>query len=273
MTQQVWFVSGGSRGLGRAVVELALQAGHRVVAASRSGEHPTTHPNLLTINLEVADKSACIDAVTQAELAFGPVDVLVNNAGYGLVCAVEEISEDEARKILDVDLLGALWLTQAVLPGMRKNGVGHIVQVSSTGGVGAMPFLGLYNAAKWGLEGFSEALAGEVSGFGIKVTLAEIGSMDTSWGTSGMQFASPLGDYDETRQQVLGTASVPWPIEPGTTSGGTDPAEIAAALIDHVASDADQPLRLVLGSDAPGQLSIVLGERLREYRMNPLFDL
>lgn len=268
--QQTWFLTGAGRGLGRALAEAALAAGHRVVATSRSGEVPLRSENLLALPLDVRDREACRAAVGRAVETFGGVDVLVNNAGYGLVGAVEEVAEDEARAILDTDLLGALWVTQAVLPGMREQGSGHIVQVSSVGGVGAMPFFGLYNAAKWGLEGFTEALAGEAREFGVRVTLAEPGAIDTEWGTGSMRFSAPLGDYDALRASVLGSAEVPWPSEPGTTGGGTAPADIAAAILAHVAAP-EGPLRLLLGDDAPEQVAAVAGMRDADYRRDPRY--
>lgn len=169
-TTQTWLITGTSSGLGLALTQQALAAGHHVVATTRTGVLPIEDPLLTVVRLDPADRQACRSAVQEAVRATGRLDVLVNNAGYGLVGAIEEVSEAEARAILDVDLLGPLWLTQAALPVMRRQGQGHVVQISSTGGVGAMPFLGLYNAAKWGLEGFSDALAAEVGPMGIRVS-------------------------------------------------------------------------------------------------------
>lgn len=269
----IWFITGASRGLGKALVQQALRAGHRVVAATRDGTAPVEHDRLSVCRLDVRDAPACRRAVRDVVVQHGAIDVLVNNAGYGLVGAIEEIEEKQARAVVDVDLFGALWLTQAVLPAMRERRSGHILQISSVGGVGAMPFFGLYNAAKWGLEGFSEALAGEVREFGIAVTLAEIGAMDTQWATGSMQFSAPIAAYDAVREQVLGTATVPWPSEPEATGGGADPADIAHALVRHVdGSDAGGRLRLLLGSDAPGQVATVLRQRCAEYRRDPGFQ-
>lgn len=279
MTPQIppstWLVTGASRGLGLALTRAALDAGHRVVATSRSGEVPLAHERLTAYALDVRDRKACRAVVARAERdherEHGGVDVLVNNAGHGLVGAAEEVSEQEAREVLDVDLLGPLWLTQAVLPGMRERGRGHVVQVSSVGGVGAMPFLGLYNAAKWGLEGFTEALAGEVRAFGVRVSLVEVGAMDTEWGTGSMRFAAPTGAYDGVREQVLGTAEVPWPTTPGATGGGTDPAEVARHVLAHVADAADDRLRVLVGDDAPGQVAAALAMRREDYRRDPRY--
>ncbi|MGO1320561.1 MAG: SDR family NAD(P)-dependent oxidoreductase [Galactobacter sp.] len=270
ITTQTWLITGASGGLGLALTNQVLAAGHHVVATTRKEIRPVTDPRLTVVQLEPADREACQRVVEDAVRITGRLDVLVNNAGYGLVGAVEEISETEARAILDVDLLGPLWLTQAALPMMRHQGHGHVVQISSTGGVGAMPFMGLYNAAKWGLEGFSEALAAEVQSMGIRVTLAEIGAMDTRWATSGMRFSKPHSDYDELREQVLGTATVPWPSEPGATGGGTDPDAIAHSILTHVAADSG-PLRLVLGDGSADQITTVLERRRQDYSTQPGF--
>lgn len=270
-TTQTWLITGASSGLGLALTKQALAAGHHVVAATRKGALPLEDPRLTVVRLDPADRNQCRHAVEEASHVTGRVDVLVNNAGYGLVGALEEVSEAEARAIMDVDLFGPMWLTQAVLPLMRRQGYGHVVQISSTGGVGTMPFLGLYNAAKWGLEGFSEALAAEVQSMGIRVTLAEIGAMDTQWATTSMRFSEPHSEYDELREKLLGTATVPWPVEPGTTGGGTAPDDIAHSLLAQVAAESG-PLRLVLGDGAAEQITTVLERRRQDYSTQPGFQ-
>lgn len=270
-TTQTWVVTGASGGLGLALVQQALAAGHIVVATTRGTTLPITHPRLTVLQLDPADRAACRRTVEDATAATGRLDVLVNNAGYGLVGAIEEVGEEEARAILDVDLLGPLWLAQAALPVMRAQGAGDIVQISSVGGVGAMPFFGLYNAAKWGLEGLSEALAGEVASMGIRVTLAEIGAMDTQWATAGMRFSQPHSDYDALRSKILGTSEVPWPSEPDATGGGTSPEIIAEMIVRHIAQRDSRPLRLVLGDDAAEQIATVLELRQQDYATQPGF--
>lgn len=268
---QVWFITGAARGIGRALTLAALDAGHAVFATVR-GEHPLPEHERLAVHvLDVRHHDDARAAVRAAVERFGRLDVLVNNAGYGLIGAAEEVTEAEARAIIDTDLLGALWLSQAAIAPMREQGSGRIVQVSTTGAVGSMPTLGLYNAAKWGLEGFSEALAAEVRGFGIGVTIAEPGGVDTEWGTGSMRFAAPLPAYDELRTAVFGTAEVPWPSD-GGTGGGTAPEAVAAALLAHVAdADAESPLRLLVGDDAPGQVAAALRMRLADYGGDPRF--
>lgn len=262
---QVWLITGAGGGLGLALVERALAGGHRVVATTRGSEIPVEDERLRVLQLDPAHRTRCRWAVDEAVRFGGRLDVLINNAGYGLVGAVEEVAEDEARAILDTDLLGPLWMSQAAVPVMRDQGSGHIVQISSVGGVGAMPFFGLYNAAKWGLEGFSEALAGEVAPWGIRVTIAEVGAMDTEWATTHMQFSRRHRAYDALRARTLGTAEVPWPAEPGATGGGAAPRAVAESLVGHVGRPDSGPLRLVLGSDAGDQVAAVLDARLRDY--------
>ena len=270
-TTNTWLITGASGGLGLALTERVLAAGDRVVATSRQGALPVQHPSLTVVRLDLADRDACRRAVEDAHEVAGRLDVLVNNAGYGLVGAVEEVSEEQARGILDVDLLGPLWLTQAALPLMRAQGRGHIVQISSTGGVGAMPMLGLYNAAKWGLEAFTESLAGEDGSLGVRTTLVGSGAMGTRWATSGMQFSTPRPAYDELRQQVFGTSVVPWPSEPGAPGGGSSPELISEGILDHVTPD-DGPLRLVLGEGAADQIRMVLDQRRQDYARQPGFQ-
>ncbi|MDJ0363322.1 SDR family NAD(P)-dependent oxidoreductase [Rhodococcus sp. H29-C3] len=271
-TTQTWVITGASGGLGLALVKQALAAGHTVVATTRGTTVPITDPRLTVLQLDPSNRAACHRTVEDITRTTGRLDVLINNAGYGLVGAIEEATEDEVRAIIDVDLLGPLWLTQAALPVMRAQGSGDIVQISSVGAVGAMAFFGLYNAAKWGLEGFSEALAAEVAPMGIRVTLAQIGAMDTQWATAGMQFSRPRTEYDEIRSNALGTSDVPWPSEPGATGGGTSPEIIAEALAHHLAQSDSRPLRLVIGDDAAAQITAVLDLRQQEYATQPGFQ-
>ena len=155
--------------------------------------------SLLPLRLDVSDRAADFAAVKAAHDHFGRLDVVVNNAGYGQFGAIEEVSEAEARAQLETNLLGALWVTQAALPYLRAQGRGHLLQVSSVGGLGAFAGQGLYHASKWGLEGFSESLSQEVAPFGIKVTLIEPGAFSTDWSGSSAMRAAELPAYDEMR--------------------------------------------------------------------------
>lgn len=263
---RTWLITGANRGLGRALVDAVLASGDRVIATVRGAHDLPAHEHLLVERLDVRHRDAARAIVARAER----LDVLVNNAGFGLIGAVEEVSEAEAREILDTDLLGALWLTQAAIPGMRTRGSGHIVQISTVGAVGTMPAFGLYNAAKWGLEGFSEALAGEVQDFGIRVTIVEPDGLDTEWATSSMRFSTPLPEYDALRTRLFGTPEVPWP-DTGEPAGGTSPTEAAAAILAHVRDADDTRLRLLVGADAAGQVAAALGLRQQDYARDPRY--
>src|SRR5580704_188782 len=187
MESKVWFITGTSKGFGRVWAESALARGDRVAATARDVE--TLAPlverygaRVAAIRLDVTDRAAARAAIAEAHTRFGHLDVVINNAGYVLFGAIEEVSDTEARAQIDTNLFGALWVTQAALPIMRAQRSGHIIQISSIGGITAFPAVGLYHASKWGLEGLSQSLAAEVAGFGIKVTIVEPGGFATEWG-------------------------------------------------------------------------------------------
>lgn len=243
MAGKVWFITGTSKGFGRVWAEAALARGDRVAATARNAG--TLAPlveryadRVAAIPLDVTDRKAVAAAITQAHARFGRLDVLVNNAGYGLFGAIEEISEAEARAQIETNLFGALWVTQAALPIMRAQRSGHIIQVSSIGGVNAFPTVGLYHASKWGLEGFSQALATEIATFGIKVTLVEPGGYATDWGGASAQHATPMQAYDGARAAVAAFRSSNVPGDP----------EATGAAILKVVDATDPPLRIFFGS-------------------------
>jgi NAD(P)-dependent dehydrogenase (short-subunit alcohol dehydrogenase family) len=243
MAGKVWFITGTSKGFGRVWAEAALSRGDRVAATARDVK--TLAPLLaryqdqvVTIALDVTDKAATDAAIREAHKRFGRLDVVVNNAGYGLFGAIEEVSEAEARAQIETNLFGALWVTQAALPIMRAQGSGHILQVSSIGGVNAFPTVGLYHASKWALEGFSQSLAAEVASFGIKVTIIEPGGYATDWGGPSAKRAAQNSVYDAARAAI---AAVRKNYVPG------DPDATAAAILKIVDAD-DPPLRIFLGS-------------------------
>src|SRR5215216_6090903 len=172
------FITGASRGFGKIWAEAFLNRGDLVAATARDLSHldglvQKYGDKVLPIQLDVNDRKAGFAAIHQAKEYFGHVDVLINNAGYGLFGAIEETSEKEARDQIETNVFGLLWITQAILPVMRAQGHGHIVQVSSVLGIATLPVLGLYNASKWAVEGLSETLAVEVKGFGINVSMIE----------------------------------------------------------------------------------------------------
>lgn len=264
-------ITGANRGLGRALVDAALEAGHVVVATVRGERALPERDRLTVLNLDVRDRSAAQATVLRAVDELGSIDVLVNNAGYGLVGAIEEATEEDARAIIDTNLLGPLWLSQAVIPIMRRQGTGHIVQISSVGAVGTMPMLGLYNSTKWGLEAFSEAMAAEVERFGIRVSLIEPGALATDWAGGSMRFSSPLDDYDAQRSELFGTAMVPWPSQ-DEPAGGTAPRDAAAVILERVAAADDRRLRVLIGDDAPLQVRQALDLRLEDYARDPRYE-
>jgi NAD(P)-dependent dehydrogenase (short-subunit alcohol dehydrogenase family) len=243
MANKTWFITGTSRGFGREWAAAALDRGDRVAGTARD---PSTLDDLkeqygdalLTLELDVTDRSAVFAAVKQAHEHFGRLDVVVNNAGYGQFGMVEELSEDDARDQIETNLFGALWVTQAALPYLREQGVGHFLQVSSIGGISAFPNVGIYHASKWGLEGFSQALAQEVKGFGIHVTLIEPGGFSTDWGGSSSRTADQLEAYAELHEAGRQRRA-------GNTPG--DPVASAAAVLRVVDAD-EPPLRCFFGT-------------------------
>ena len=243
MPSKVWFITGTSRGFGRVWAQAALARGDRVAATARDvktlGPLVERYGDLIApLALDVTDKAAASAAIAFAQKRFGRLDVVVNNAGYGLFGTIEEVSEAEARAQLETNLFGPLWVTQAALPFMRAQGSGHIIQVSSIGGVNAFPTVGLYHASKWGLEGFSQSLAAEVAGFGIKVTIVEPGGFATDWGGASAQRAAQMKIYDGAREKIAAVRSNSTPGDPNATG----PAILK--LVDAT----DPPLRIFLGT-------------------------
>jgi len=242
----VWLITGSSRGLGRAIAEAALASGARVVATAR---RPAQLGDLverfgdrgLALPLDVTDAEQARAVVARTVDAFGRVDVLVNNAGYAEYGAVEELTDEALRAQVDTNLWGVVHLTRAVLPTMRAQRSGHILQISSIGGRRAGPKLGAYHLTKFAIEGFSESLASEVAPLGIRVTIVEPGGFRTDWGGSSMQHAAPIADYDAS------TGAMRRLTADGYRPMG-DPAKAAAVLVDLVGR-AEVPLRLALGSD------------------------
>ena len=245
MTQKTWFLTGTSRGFGREWAVAALERGDRVAATARDASSlddlvEKYGDAILPLTLDVTDRAADFAAVKQAHEHFGRLDVVVNNAGYGQFGFIEELSEAEVRDQMETNLFGAFWVTQAALPFLRAQGSGHIIQVSSIGGISAFPTVGVYHASKWALEGFSQALAQEVAGFGIHVTLIEPGGFSTDWSGSSAGRATPLPAYDELRAQVQ-------EMRAKRNDNPGDPNASAAAILRVV--DAEQPpLRVFFGS-------------------------
>ncbi|MBM7806765.1 NAD(P)-dependent dehydrogenase (short-subunit alcohol dehydrogenase family) [Geodermatophilus bullaregiensis] len=244
---KTWFITGASRGFGREWTIAALERGDTVAATARD---TTTLDDLvarfgdavLPIALDVDDRDAVFAAVARAHEHLGRLDVVVNNAGYGQFGMIEEVSEAEARAQFDTNVFGALFVTQAALPYLRAQGSGHVLQVSSIGGISAFPNIGIYNASKWALEALSQSLAAEVADFGIRVTIIEPGAYATDWGGASARTATPDPAYDTFREKAA---------EQRRARAGDpgDPVATREAVLRVVDAE-DPPLRVFLG-DGP----------------------
>ncbi len=242
MASKVWFITGSSKGFGRVWAEAALSRGDKVAATARD---PGTLSDLVArygdsvaaLALDVNDKAAVGEAIAQAHERFGRLDIVINNAGYGQFGAIEELSEEEARAQIETNVFGALWVTQAALPIMRAQGSGHIIQISSIGGVNAFPNVGIYHASKWALEGFSQSLGLEVAEHGIHVTLVEPAGFATDWSGPSAKHAKPIAAYDSARDRMRQRR--------GTVVPG-DPQATGAAMLALVDAP-EPPLRVFFG--------------------------
>ncbi len=249
MTNKVWLITGASTGLGRVLAEQVLAAGGSVVATARKPEqlallHEKYGQQALVLALDVTDEDSVENALAAAVEHFGRIDVLVNNAGYGLVGAIEEANDEDIRAEFETNVFGLLRVTRAVLPGMRAQRSGHILNLSSIGGLIATPGLGYYNATKFAVEAFSEALAGEVKPLGIHVTTVEPGPFRTDFlGRSGMISEKRIADYDAS----AGNARKYFTENDGKQKG--DPVRAAKAMMAAVEASAP-PRHLLLGKSA-----------------------
>jgi len=262
MPNKTWFITGCSRGFGREWAKAALDRGDRVAATARKldtlDDLVAAHGDrILPIQLDVRDKAAATAAVDRAAAHFGRLDVIVNNAGFGLFGMIEEVTEAEARDQLETNVFGALWVTQAALPHLRAQKSGHILQVSSIGGIVAFPGIGLYHASKWALEGFSQSLAGEVAGFGIHVTLIEPGGFDTDWSGSSAVRAKEQPQYAALREKMAAMRK--------SMIGKRGNAEASATAILAVVDAEKPPLRLFLGEAPLGLAKADYEQRLAEW--------
>ncbi len=252
MTQQaspVWFITGCSTGFGKELAKLVLARGWRAVVTARKVEEiqelAAGHDaNALAVKLDVTDAAQISAAVAQAEKKFGNIDVLVNNAGYGYLAAVEEGEDEAVRKMFETNFFGLVELTKQVLPGMRKRRHGHIVNISSIGGLVSFGATGYYHATKYAVEGISESLAIEVKPLGIKVIVVEPGPFRTDWsGRSILESKTVIHDYDETAGERRKKT------HEGSGKQAGDPMRAGEAIIKAVESD-HPPLHLVLGKTA-----------------------
>jgi NAD(P)-dependent dehydrogenase (short-subunit alcohol dehydrogenase family) len=246
--KKIWFITGSSRGLGRTLTEAVLAAGDSVVATARKPEQLADlvqkyGDQIRPTTLDVTSPADAEKAIAFAIDAFGKIDVLVNNAGYGFIGAFEEMTPDEFKNQIDTNFWGVVHVTCAALPFLRKQGHGHIIQVTSIGGRIAYPGLSGYHAAKFAVEGFSETLAQEIKPLGLHLTIIEPGGFRTDWAGSSMAYAKPIAAYDGTVGAIRGYMASHSDGQPG------DPKK-AAAVILEIAGQPSPPLRLPLGNDA-----------------------
>ncbi|MER5407546.1 SDR family NAD(P)-dependent oxidoreductase [Streptomyces sp. NPDC002769] len=247
---KVWFVTGSSRGLGRAIVETALEAGDQVVATARESARlddlVARHGDrILPLTLDVTSDDDVRSVVREGLEAFGRYDVVVNNAGYGDIASVEDVTLDAFRAQIDTNFYGVVQVTKAVLPALREQGFGHIFQVSSVGGRVGSAGLSAYQSAKWAVGGFSTVLAQEVAPLGIKVTVLEPGGMRTDWAGSSMT----IPPVSEPYQQTVGTFADMIRGSSTSNSAESDPVKVAHVVHD-LAGRQDAPVRIVLGAQA-----------------------
>jgi NAD(P)-dependent dehydrogenase (short-subunit alcohol dehydrogenase family) len=258
----VWFITGSSRGLGRSLTEAVLASGGRVAATARQPEHladlVAQYGNqILPLALDVTNVAQITEAVAATVGHFGRLDVVVNNAGFGITGAAEAYTEEQVRSQLETNLYAPIAITRAVLPYLRQQRSGHILQISSIGGRVGNAGISIYQAAKFGLSGFTEALAKEVGPLGIKVTSVEPGGFRTDWAGASMTFAPTIADYSTVNQRADFFAS-------GTFVPMGDPAKAAQVMLDLVGHP-EPPVHLVLGSEAVAFLQKADADRTAEF--------
>ncbi|WP_236683562.1 SDR family NAD(P)-dependent oxidoreductase [Demequina aurantiaca] len=260
---KVWLITGTSRGFGRQFALAALERGDTVCATARDtstldGLVERFGNLVVPFELDVRDGARCREVVATASKWCGRIDVLVNNAGYGLFGAVEEITERQLREQMETNFFGAFNLTQAAIPLMRERRAGHIVQISTMGGVIAFPTIGGYHASKWALEGLTESLASEVACLGIKVTIVEPGGFDTDWGAASSVSALELPHYAQVRERLSENWVAAHP------DGVPSPLGFGAALCEIVDAD-EPPLRVFFGATPARLVPPVYEKRLAEW--------
>jgi NAD(P)-dependent dehydrogenase (short-subunit alcohol dehydrogenase family) len=258
-----WFITGTSSGFGRLLTERLLARGDRVAATLRRPESlddlRAEYGDLLwTARLDVTDTGQVHRVVDDAFKELGEIDVIVNNAGYGVFASVEEATDEQIRRVIDTNLLGSINVIRAALPHLRAQGHGRILQVSTAGGQATYPNFSYYHASKWGIEGFCETAAKEIASFGIGLTIVEPGATPTGFG-GALDTAPVMPEYDGTPAGEVRRA-----VADGTLSLPNDPGKIANAMISLVDSGA-APLRLPLGSDTYDDIRAALVTRLAEH--------
>jgi len=258
MTKTI-FITGAARGLGRIWAEAFLDRGDNVVVTSRNGSSlaglKDKYPDaVLALELDITNRAACFEAIAKAKAHFGSIDVVINNAGTGVLGAVEELEEQDVRNIFEANFFGTLWVTQAVLPVLRAQGHGHILQLSSALGIYTFPSIGIYSATKFAVEGLSEALSMEVKSLGIYVTIVEPNGFATDFNTSSVN-SQPIPAYDKMRAELYADPNI---VAPDAYGDPTATAEAILQLVDA----ANPPLRLILGKKALPLAQAAYAERL-----------
>jgi NAD(P)-dependent dehydrogenase (short-subunit alcohol dehydrogenase family) len=262
MTRRTWFITGVTSGFGRHLTELSLERGDRVAGTVRRmsamDDLAAKYGDQLWLaHLDVTDLPEVTHVVDKAFADLGTIDVVVNNAGYGLFGAAEELTDEQILHHVHTNLLGSIQVVRAAVPHLRAQGGGRILQVSTYGGQATNPGSSLYNASKWGIEGFMESTAKDIAPFGIGVTIVEPGSARTEFRTGSARLATPLSVYDDT------PAAMPRGIRNPALPSVGDPVKMAQAMIDSVDRQ-PAPRRLVLGSDSYRYMHAALTERLAE---------
>ncbi len=257
---KVIFITGASRGFGKIWAKALLQRGDKVAATARNLQDlqdlTTEFGNaILPVQLDVTDRDACFAAVDRAKKHFGRIDTLINNAGFGLFGAIEETSEQQARAQMETNFFGLLWVTQAIVPVMREQKAGHIIQVSSFLGLVSLPVLGLYNASKYAVNGLSETLATEVKSFGIQVSLIEPNGFSTDWSGASAFQTRATEEYAPVKKAFFDAA---------TPDSWGKPESTAAAVLELIDSK-HPPLHFLLGKMAYPAVKQVYKERLAEF--------
>jgi NADP-dependent 3-hydroxy acid dehydrogenase YdfG len=261
MEKKVWLITGTSKGFGNIWAKAALERGDNVVATARNidtlSELVEQYGDaILPLTLNVDDRNACLQAVEKAVQKFGRIDVLINNAGFGHFGYIEEISEEEARTQIDTNLFGSLWMIQAVLPIMRSQNSGHILQVSSIGGITTFPSLGIYHASKWAVEGLCDTLSQEGALFNLKVTLIEPTGYSTDWGTSSATHSKSISAYQPLTDKMK---------EMQGSHKAANPEHTAEAILKLVDTP-NPPLRLFLGKMPLMMIEPIYQKRLTEWK-------
>jgi len=250
------FITGASRGFGRVWAEAALKRGDNVIATARNlstldSLQQKYGSSIFPIQLDVNNREDGIAAIQKGFHHFGRLDVVINNAGYGLFGAIEEASEADARAQMETNFFGPLWITQAAIPIMRQQRSGHIIQVSSIGGLLTLPILGIYHASKFALEAFSESLSQEISQFGINVTIVEPGGYETDWLNGSSKKSNPINAYDRTKEYfntVMGSQNF-------------DPEHTGPAMLKLIDAE-NPPIRVLFGNVWP-VVKTVYEERIK----------